>query len=165
MKIVLYMFAMVIVLTPFSIYDMDHDIYLLKQEQLKHVADDCSAAALLYYDEDFFSGGYKVFNKTAGNDAVEYLIGNNLSNVPEEYYTYYFDGDGTMTTYRGRQLLGSQKDIDYPYIFTEGLTGYKSIVEEPRVIVTINNGLFDYRLTFMKDQPLIRTSGYEYVGG
>ncbi|MPN58757.1 hypothetical protein SDC9_206470 [bioreactor metagenome] len=120
---------------------------------------------MLYYEEDSFGGGYKVFNKTAGNDAVEYLIGKNLSDSPEEYFTYYFDGDGTVTVYKGRDKIAEDKGITYPYLFEEKLTGYKSMVTEPRVIVTINMGLFDYRLTFMKDQRLIRTSGYEYVGG
>lgn len=165
MRCLLFTFAMFLLFVPFTIYDIDNDIYLLKQEQLKHVADDCSAAAMLYYSEDEFGGGYKVFNKTAGNDAVEYLVGNNLSDLPEEYFTYYFDGDGTITVYKGRNKIAENMGITYPYLFEEELTGYKSMITEPRVIVTINMGRFDYRLTFMDEQRLIRTSGYEYVGG
>lgn len=165
MRCLLFTFAMFLLFVPFTIYDIDNDQYLLKQEQLKHVADDCSAAAMLYYSEDEFGGGYKVFNKTEGNNAVEYLVENNLSNTPEEYFTYYFDGNGTVTVYKGRDKITENKGIIYPYLFEEKLTGYKSMVTEPRVIVTINMGMFDYRLTFMDDQRLIRTSGYEYVGG
>ncbi len=165
MKILLYFFAVILMLSSFSIYQIDNDSYSLMQEQLKHVADDCSAAAMLYYDEDFFSGGYKVFNKAEGNNAIEHLIQNNLKQQPEEYFAYFFDGSGKMTAYRGKQKIKEKDNIEYPYLFTEELTGYKSLVNEPKVIVTINRGLFDYRLNFMEDKRLIRTSGYEYVGG
>lgn len=165
MRCLLFTFTMILLFVPFNVYDIDNDQYLLKQEQLKHVADDCSAAAMLYYSEDDFGGGYKVFDKTAGNDAVEYLISNNLEDSPKEYFTYYFDGDGTVTAYKGRDKIAEDKGITYPFLFEEKLTGYKSMVNEPKVIVTINMGLYDYRLTFMNDQRLIRTSGYEYVGG
>lgn len=108
MKILLYIFGIVLIFSAFSVYDIDNDSYLLMQEQLKHVADDCSAAAMLYYEEDSFRGGDKVFNKTAGNDAVEYLMSNNLAGKPEEYFTYYFDGDGTVTRYKGKQMVGEE---------------------------------------------------------
>ncbi|WP_312648908.1 hypothetical protein [Aminipila sp.] len=165
MKFLLYFFGIFLIFSAFSIYQVDNDIYLLQQEQLKHICDDCSAAAMLYYDEDSFAKGDKVFNKTAGNDAIEYLIQNDFKDQPKEYLTYYFEGDGTMTRYNGSQLVGEEKGIEYPYTFEEKLTGYKSLVSEPRVIVTIDMGDYDYRLTFMRDQRLIRTSGYEYVGG
>lgn len=165
MKFLLYFIGIFLIFSAFSIYQLDNDTYLLLQEQLKHTADDCSAAAMLYYDEGFFSEGRKVFDKTAGNDAVEYLINNNLRELPEEYFTYYFDGDGKMTAYKGRQKIRTEAGITFPYLFTEELTGYTSPVNEPRVIVTINSGMFDYRVIFMKDQRLVRTSGYEYVGG
>lgn len=140
MKFLLYFLGIFLIFAAFSVYHVDNDTYLLLQEQLKHTADDCSAAAMLYYDEGFFSEGCKVFNKTEGNHAVEYLIKNNLWTQPEAYYTYYFDGNGKMAAYKGRQLLREEGGISYPYLFREGLTGYESLVTEPRVIVTIDMG-------------------------
>ncbi|MFV0516533.1 MAG: hypothetical protein ACK5MV_03990 [Aminipila sp.] len=165
MKFLLYFMGLFLIFSAFSVYQVDNDIYLLKQEQLKHIADDCSAAAMLYYDKDYFGSGVKVFDKTAGNQAIDYILKYDLVESPKEYFTYYFDGNGKKTTYKDNKLISEEEGIKYPYQFTEALTGYKSMVNEPRVIVTINSGDFDYRLTFINDQRLIRTSGYEYVGG
>lgn len=165
MKIMLYFFAVTFVLTTFNIFQIDNDTFSFNQEQLKHVADDCSAAAMLYYEEEPFSEGVKIFDKTAGNDAVEYIIGHDLKEYPENYYVYYFDGNGKMSKYKGKRLIAEEEGISYPYMFCEALTGYQSLVNEPRVIVTLDCGEFDYRLNYITDPKLIRTSGYEYVGG
>lgn len=165
MRCLILTFSIVLLFSIFSVFSIDNDQYLLMQEQLKHTADDCSAAAMLYYDKDFFSQGQKVFDQTAGNRAIAYISEYNLEKQPDEYYAYYFDGNGRMTAYRGMQMIKQEEGITYPYMFEERLTGYKFLVNEPQVVVTIDSGIFDYRLKFVPDQRLIRTSGYEYVGG
>lgn len=165
MKVLIYSFAILIIFATFSVFHVDNDAFLYSQERLKHVADDCSAAASLYYDIDQFGGGYKVFNKAEGNKAIAYLIGVDLKKAPQAYYTYYFDEDGKMSEYKGSELISSKSGIAYPYIFEESRTGYKTEIKKPTVVVTIDMGNFDYRLQFISDKGLIRTSGYEYVGG
>ncbi|WP_206457883.1 hypothetical protein [Anaerovorax sp. IOR16] len=163
MRSLICTFALVLLLSSFSIFQVDNDSFLLQQEKLKHVADDCAAAASLYYTSDSYGDGIRIFDKDHGNSAVSYLIKQNLKEDPLQYYVYYFDGDGHVTEYKGKDLVKRQK-VEYPYLFEESLTGFKEMVYEPKTIVTIDYKLFDYRLVFLRDARLIRTSGYEYVG-
>lgn len=137
MKVLLYFFAIIAVITSFNVFQTDWDVFSSEQEKLKHIADDCSAAAMLYYDEKSFSEGVKIFNKTQGNKAVEYILKHDLKKEPKNYFVYYFDGDGKMYKYHQGQQV-SKETITYPYIFTEALSGYQSLVKEPRVS---NSGL------------------------
>lgn len=79
------------------------------------------------------------------------------------YYIYYFDGDGTFSTYKEKTLIKSEK-INYPFKFKEQLNDYENTITEPMVVVTIDAGKFQYR-GILPDADMIRTSGYEYVGG
>lgn len=173
MKVFIFSMAVIIVFSMFMVFQADNDSFLRDQQYLKSVADDCSNAAALYYDQDKFSEGVKVFNKDEGNKAVLYVLKNNLhlnNDLTTEddslqtafrHFTYYFDGDGTMTTYEGDMLAG-QETFSFPYRFREERTGYEQVVYEPMVIVTIDAGKFNYRLSAVSDPELIRTSGYEY---
>lgn len=163
MKTLLCTLAMIILFAAFMTYQADTDSFLLQQEELKHAADNCSAAASLYYTADAYGEGIKIFNKEEGNKAIAHLIQNGLREAPQNYYAYYFDGDGTMYTYEGESLMGKQT-VEYPYLFQEPLTGYRQMIREPMVVVTIDYLTYDYRLPFLHDMELIRTSGYEYVG-
>lgn len=173
MKVFIFSMAIVIIFSIFMIFQADNDGFLREQQYLKSVADDCSNAAALYYDQEMYADGVKVFNKAEGNTAILYVLKNNLhlnSDLTSEddalqaafrYYTYYFDGDGTMTTYEG-DTLASQDTFSFPYQFREERTGYEQMVYEATVIVTIDAGEFNYRLATVSDPELIRTSGYEY---
>lgn len=174
MKTILISIATIIILLTFTAFQTDNDIYTMQQEHLKHAADDCSAAASLYYDQEEYAMGIKVFNKTIGNEAIIYLLKKNLnlnSNLtskisyfsqPFDYYVYYFDGDETMTEYKNGNLAATGQEAEFPYTFVEELTGYSQTIKEATVIVTIDAGDFGYRLSFIDDPDCIRTSGYEY---
>ena len=175
MKSILISLATIIVLLTFAVFQIDNDSFMREQEHLKRAADDCSAAASLYYDQEQFAMGTKIFNKTIGNKAIAYLVKNNLNLNSDltsdssyfsqafEYYIYYFDGDETMTEYKNGQLVAENQEAKFPYTFTEGLSGYFQTINEATVIVTIDAGPFNYRLSFINDPDCIRTSGYEYL--
>lgn len=175
MKSILISLATIIVLLTFTVFQIDNDSFMREQEHLKRAADDCSAAASLYYDQEQFAMGTKVFNKAVGNEAVLYLIKRNLNlnsdltfdspyfNQAFDYYVYYFDGDETMTEYKNGQLVAEKQDAKFPYSFREELTGYTQEVKAATVIVTIDAGPFNYRISFINDPECVRSSGYEYV--
>ena len=176
MKTFILGFAICILLSISGAFGFDNDEYHLAQDRYKAVANDAADAAALFYDQEAFAEGIKVFNKTEGNKAVKDIIksGLNLNDSlsggivkyaegVHTYYTYYFDEDGKMTKYHEDTLI-STTDVEYPYVFKESLTDYTSKITKPTVIVTISAGKFDFRLKTIDDPELIRTSGYEYVG-
>lgn len=164
MKVYLVAAATITIFAMFMVFQADNDQYLRQQVYLKQVANDCSNAASLYYDQEQYADGYKVFDKLNGNKVIKSLLETNLEpHMDFEYYTYYFDESGKRTDFKGEQRISVQT-ITYPYKFYEPLTEYEKTVEGPIVIVTIDAGNKDYRLDFITDPKLIRTSGHEYVG-
>ena len=174
MKSILISAATIIILLAFTVFQFDNDMFMRQQEHLKRVADDCSAAASLYYNQEEYASGLKVFNKTIGNEAIRYLLEKNLNLNSDltsksayfsqafEYSVYYFDGNQTMTEFKNGQLVLENQNTAFPYSFTEKLTGYSKTIKEATVIVTIDAGPFNYRLSFINNPECIRTSGYEY---
>lgn len=164
---------LILILVIFLAFQFDNDQFVQMQEFHKRVADDCADAASLYYDEEEFSEGIKIFKKDEGNKAIAYILKESLNLKGDltaqtpylkdtyTYYTYYFDGDGTLSQYKEKTLI-DQKKIEYPYNFREERTGYEKKINFATVIVTVDAGKFDYRLAFINKPRLIRTSGYEY---
>lgn len=165
MKVYIIAAATIVILTFFMVFQFDNDQYLRDQERLKNVADDCSNIASLYYDGQQYGEGYKIFNKVEGNKAITHILNTNLkmSEEPAQYFTYYFDGNGMMTCYKGVNLAEGEHFVGFPYLFKEELTGYTQLVNEATVVVTIDIGKADYQLAFINDPECIRTSGHEYV--
>lgn len=176
MKTFIIGLALTLVLSTAMIFKMDNDEFQLTQERYKTIANNAADAASLYYNKEQFSNGIKVFNKTSGNQAAKDVILKGLSLNDErkggitkyalgkhDYYIYFFDETGVLSKYKNGIFLSSE-DIVFPFTFEESLTGYKTQVTEPTVLITIVAGKFDFRESFIHDQELIRTSGYEYVG-
>lgn len=170
MKVYIISAAIVIVLMGFFVFQTDHNRYMELTELLKSTANDCSHAAVLYYDKKNYSEGIKVYDKDSGNHVVLDLLkqtfseGLTLRDQDINFSIYYFDGGenstGLLTEYQnGRRV--QQKDISYPYRFEEEKTGYSQEIKEPTVVVTIDAGEYNYRLPFVSDPELIRTSAYE----
>lgn len=168
--------ALTILLSTVMIFKIDNDEYQLTQDRYKTIANNAADAASLYYNKGQFSNGMKVFDKNSGNQATKDIIfkGLNLDSERKggitqyalgrhDYYIYFFDETGVLSKYKNESFLSSE-DIVFPYTFEEALTGYKTQVTEPTVLITIDAGKFDFRESFIHDQELIRTSGYEYVG-
>lgn len=175
MKIFIITAAMSLLFSIFTIFQAENNNYLYFRDQLKMSANDAADAAALFYDEDNFSEGIKVFNKSDGNDVIAKILKDSLpvnddftfedSNHIEgelHYTIYYFDGNETLTTYENGVLLSSTS-ITFPYTFEELSTNYTISVSEPMVVVTLDAGTYDYSLPVITDPEAIRTSGYEYI--
>lgn len=174
MKILISTAAMVILWTMFSAYQIDMNQYTRELEHLKYVADECSASAALYYDNIQFSEGMKAYNQAEGNKAILSILKRNLylydNLTPKKrffsetvkYYTYYFDDSGYLTSYSNGGLQ-NKTSFTFPYLFTEPLTGYKKLITEPIVIITVDEGKPKFRLLFLNINNTIRTSAYEYL--
>lgn len=174
MKVLIFTCAISLLFSIFTLFQYDSNQRLKWQERIKWEADNASDAAALYYNPEEFSKGLKVFNKSEGNKAAEYVLKHNLD--PDgngviqneclkekfEYYIYYFDGNGTMTYYKENTKL-KEESFEFPYRFREPLTGYEQMIYGASVVVTIDAGAFDYSVSFIEDSQIIRTSGYEYV--
>lgn len=173
MKAFIISLALIIVLASFNTFQIDNNKYLQSRELYKMAADDCADAAALFYDEEEFSNGIKIFNKHEGNKVILHILNKALGASGElawrnkyvsnmyNYFVYYIDGDGTYTSYKGNTVI-EKKRIVFPYTFRESLTEYEQIIYEATVVVTIDAGKFNYRLRFIEDPDLVRTSGYEY---
>lgn len=173
MKVLITTCALSLLFSIFTLFQYDCNQLQLWQERIKWEADNAADAAALYFEPEQFAKGIKVFNKTEGNKATAYVLKNNLDQDGDgvirkdvlgdrfEYYIYYFDGNGIMTTFKENTEM-SESTFEFPYSFTEDLTGYAQTITEATVIVTIDAGAFNYTLTFIEDPDCIRTSGYEY---
>ncbi len=156
-------------------FQTDSNMFLRAQEDLKFQADELANTGLLFYDPIQFSEGKKVFDIAASNNAISNLIKLNLGldngyvpinsywTDPINYYTYFFDHSGRMRMYHNNVLV-SDVPFTFSYLFTEPITGYKKLVTEPTVIVTIDAGSPRFRLTFLNGiGNVVRTSAYEYI--
>lgn len=143
-------------------------------EALKYHADECSNTGSLFYVKSDFSNGLKVFDTTAGNNAITEIlklnlkIDTNFMPQPNSYWTqklevttYYIDDSGLMKTFKNN-VLQSQVPFAYNTMFTEPLTGYTKLISEQTVIVTLSVGKPKFRLSFLALSDCIRTSAYEY---
>lgn len=176
MKQLIISVAIIIIYSQFIIYQHDHNRYLRELLNLKYVADECSASASLYYDDENLRKGLKVYNIIESERSIKELLKKNLilddslkpinNNYWQDniiYYSYYFDDSGMMKVYKNN-VLQEQKVFTYNYLFTDPLTGYTKLITEPTVIVTINAGKSRYRLAYINNnRNSIRSSGYEYL--
>jgi hypothetical protein len=173
-KVIITTCAISLLFSIFTLFQYDSNQNIKWQERIKWEADNASDVAALYYDQEQFSLGMKVFNKIEGNKAAGYILKNNLDPDGDgviqdevlsekfEHYVYFFDGTGIMTSFKGDEKL-SENPFEFPYLFKEPLTGYEQMIYEATVVVTIDAGKFDYRLSFIEDPRIIRISGHEYV--
>lgn len=175
MKALLVGLAITVLYSVFLVFQWDNNLYRLKLEELKTVANECSAAAALFYEVSDFKEGHKVFNREEGNEAIKYLLLNNLKlnenlhptvywSDKIDYYVFYFDDSRFVHEYHNGEYIDSTLFL-YGDIFTDPLQGYKKVIGEPIVIVTISAGRPPFRLSFLKLNKIcgVRSSAYEYV--
>lgn len=160
MKPFLFTLAMLILFAIFLTYQTDNNIYIRQLEKLKCVADECSSAAGLLYDEEAYSRGITIYNQKDCEKMVKYLIEKNLylddaltplkASYWEdkiEYKIFYFDNSNTT----------------FPYYYTDEKERFTKLISEPTVIVEINAGNPRFRLHFLQLKDSIRSSAYEYL--
>lgn len=159
MKPLLIGLSVIILYITFTPYQQDNNEYMRQLENLKYVADECAASSSLYLDESI-SDSNIVFNRTEGKKAIEKILqdslklDNGLNPLDGSYwqekikYDVYYIDDGNTT---------------FPYMFIDKRTGYKKLISEPTVIITIDGGKPRFRLSFLQAKNGVRSSGYEYV--
>lgn len=163
MKILIVTAGISVVFLLFIAFQVDHNRYLEQQVEIKSAAQDAADAAALYYDQESYAIGKKIFDQAEGIKAAQAIIENQTMLPAGIHYTVYFLDESGMSTYQGGAFVGIA-NITLPYLFTELQTGYTKQINNSTVIVTIDAGTFEYTLPFLSDPPLIRTSSYEYVG-
>ena len=95
MKALIIGLAISALFSVFLVFQVDNNLYILKLEELKEIAADCSNSAGLYYDTYEYKNGRKILNKEEANKVIKYLIEKNLKNIywkdTIDYYVFYFD--------------------------------------------------------------------------
>ncbi|GKX28706.1 hypothetical protein SH1V18_11860 [Vallitalea longa] len=160
MKPFLFTLAMLILFAIFLTYQTDNNTYIRQLEKLKYVADECSGAAGLLYDEEAYSEGITVYNQEEGKKIIKYLIKENLELEDEhspsessywkdevQYEIIFFDNSNTS----------------FPYYYTDSQERFTKLIAEPTIIVEINTGEPPFRLKFLPRKDAIRSSAYEYL--
>lgn len=159
MKTFIATIALVFMFNLFSIFQIDTDTHRRQLERLKFIAEECADSAALFYDQAAFSNGKIIYNQGEGNKAIVYMLKSHLklddTFTPTSGYwrdkiqfdVYYFD----------------ETTVTFPHEFEDARTGYKRIIFEPTVIITIEAGRGRMRLPFLNIDSSIRSSAYEYV--
>lgn len=176
MKIYITTAAIVVLFAVLTVFFSENISYQVLQDELKVAATDAADAALLYYDEQSYAEGIKVFKRDEGMRAAEQVLKdskviNDDFSVKEskyvsgivEYDVYFFDEAGNSYLYENG-ILSSVGTFEFPYTFTEPRLGHSEIINDATVVVVLDAGEFDYSLPVLPDPKAIRMSAYEYVG-
>lgn len=166
--------SLIIIILIMLVFQADNYNYRLQSNFLKFCADEASNSASLFYDEDKFRSGQKIFNEEEGIKSIENVIknylktDNTLSPLKESYwtdnisYTAYFFNDNLLCSVYENGIKTDSFNFTYPYLYDDIQLHYKKSVAKASVIVTINAGKVRYRLNFSSKPICIRSSGYEY---
>lgn len=160
MKPFLFTLAMLMVFAIFLTYQTDNNTYTRQLEKLKYVADECSAAAGLLYDEEAFSRGITVYNQEEGKKIIKCLIKENLE-LKDEHTpskSSYWKDDINYEI-----IFFDNSNTSFPYSYTDSQKRFTKLISEPTVIVEINAGKPSFRLEFLESKDAIRSSAYEYL--
>lgn len=131
--------------------------------------------------------GQVVFNESEGIKAIEYILKNwlklegvgNLTPKADSYYkdeinyTAYFFNEVideslgevfSCNVYKNGKRIDEEcfKTINRSYIYKDNYLKYEKLITTANVIITINAGKARFRLAFIKEPILIRSSGYDY---
>ncbi|MCT4544963.1 MAG: hypothetical protein N4A63_15635 [Vallitalea sp.] len=160
MKPFIFSLAMVILFSIFLVYQTDNNNYMRQLEELKKVADECSASAGLFYDEELYSTGITVYNKEEGQKIIKYIIKESLElqdNLTPSSKSYW------RQQVQYEVSFFDNSNTEFPFIYEDNNNNFTKIINEPTIIVKINAGKPYFRLKFLKLKSTIRTSAYEYV--
>lgn len=174
MKPLIVGIALIIIILIMLVFQIDNYNYRLQSNFLKFCADEASNSASLFYDENNFKNGIKIYNEVDGIKSIEHVIqnylktDNGLSPLKESYWTdkisytaYFFNDNLTCNVYKNG-IKTETLNFVYPFTYTDSELHYKKTFSKATVIVTINAGKINYRLSFTSKPICIRSSGYEY---
>ena len=166
--------ALILISIFMLIFQIDNYNSRLNSIFLKYCADEASNSALLMYDELKFKEGKKIFVEEEGIKAIENVIknylktDNNLMPTSDSYWkdkitytAYFFDDDMNCKKYING-IYTDNFNFTYPYLYEDEQLSYKKTVEKANVIVTIDAGKSTYRMFFLVEPKIIRSSAYEY---
>lgn len=160
MKPFLLTLAMLILFSIFLTYQTDNNTYIRQLEKLKQVADECSASAGLFYDEDSYSKGMTIYNQEEGKKIIHYLIKTSLG--------LQDDLTSLSTSYWKESIQYEVQFFDhsnktFPFMYSDAQNRFTKVITEPTIIVEINAGKPPFRLEFLQPKEAIRISAYEYL--
>jgi hypothetical protein len=132
----------------------------LRNFELKYVAEELSASASLFINEQEYSRGRIVFDQTEALRAFDHQIktllhlDNGFNPLTTSYWT-------EKVTYRIN--FYDDSNTAYPYLFTDPDTMFTYVVTEPTVVVTLNTGKARYRISFLDStDDNIRSAAHEW---
>lgn len=144
------------------LYSFVHDYNLNRHalNELRLTCEEASAAGALFIQNEDYSRGQKLFNKTESLKAIDAVMQEILKLDEDmnpvmgsywrdtvQYSAYFYDDSNTV----------------YPYSFEDPSTGFTTLVTEPTVIVTINAGKARYAMTLLMNGPdTIRSAAHEW---
>jgi|GEM_PF-766708 len=131
--------------------------------------------------------GQVVFDESEGIEAIEHILKNWLklegkgSLIPkadsyykdEINYTAYFFNEVldnsskeifNCSVYKNGKKIDEEcfKTNNRSYLYKDSQLNYEKLITSANVIITINVGKASFRLSFIKEPILIRSSGYDY---
>lgn len=161
MKTVLFAFPLLIICIMFFSFQHDSNLNRHYLNELKYVCEEASVAGTLFIDNNSYSDGRIVFNRSESIRAIEEVIkyhlnlNDDFTPKPGSYWTdkitykvYFYDDSNTV----------------YPALFSDIDTGYTHVIKSPTVIVTINAGSAPYHLSFLKNDVNIRSAAHAWEG-
>lgn len=157
MKILLIGAAILLINVLSLTFHTDYARYELTELALKNKADNCAAAAVLYFDEAAFGEGDILLKDSDAIKAVEGMIEDQYA-----YQMHLFDDSSRHRVYESGSLK-SDSVFSYPYSFTDE-AGYESMIDRPSVIVTVSYESEFYRLGGAEQQRIVRSSMYTVNG-
>ncbi len=169
MKTLILGLAITLLYSMFIVFQFDYNRYSIQLEEIKMIADDCASAAMLFYDEEKYPLGHKIFNYQEGNKAIQFIFNQSIKkdywSEDTEYWVAYFD-DTQICYYFNKTELVHSYPFAYGYAYKDPETKRSKVILEPLVIVTIDAGRGHFRLLNLQNTiPIgIRSSGYGYRG-
>jgi len=150
--------AIILLCSIVMIYSQDDVFFLKNIQRVKFIAEEATAAAVLYYDSNEFSEGHKVFNRIEATKAAEYIIKSNMrldnSFMPDSN-SYWQD------QIKYEILFFDDSNTTFPILYTDPDNDFTIAIGDPTIIVRINPGRARYRL--ITTQPIvIRTAAHEW---
>lgn len=173
MKAILTGVAFILLFSVFNVFQIEQDRFIRAQEHVKVLCDDVSAAGVLFFEEDDFSKGQKIFDQVQSEAVIKTLIQNNMKlssdlsprtdsfwKEPVTYWTYYFDESGYVTI-RKNGVVTQKSSFTFGTLFTEPATKYIKLIKEPTVIAAIEVAYPVEMFNQVQWPKVVRSSAYE----
>ena len=175
MKIFIITIAVVIVYSFTMVFTQDYRQAQRNSYRLKYVCEELSATGASFYDLEYYSEGYTIFNTEEGVKAIGDQLTNLLSvessmtpvnnsywSKNMQYKVYFYDDSGICKVYTNG-IPEREEAFTYGDLHKDDWTPYNTVISEPTVVVTINAGPGRFRLKFLNPLlDIIRSASHEW---